>query len=382
MSTTTANGMNDSEAPVDILLIGLGSVGSVYAFMLERSGKARVTAVARSNYDIYVSGQVTLDTDRFGKHVGWKPYRVVKSQAEALEGDVKYAFCLITTKCLPDVNPTPNLVRDAIDSGKIGAWALIQNGLDVEADLYAAVKHLDTPIISGVCWIGIMTSPDGKLIRWANYDTLVTGIFPALAPPSRPQDRSYSEIEQSALEHFNSLLTAGEAKVFAEDRIDSIRFSKNVVNCLWSSIQGLIRAVPACFDPLPAHLQAPLRAFAREIVDTGFKSGLLYTGMKLYPEYKPMGNAEETAENAYVKILNASVARQKNGDGGHKMSLLIDVEMGRPFEVEVITGAVLKVAEEQGLSTPLLAYTYSLLKGLQNEILRVQKIKKPANGSA
>lgn len=34
-----------------------------------------MTAVARSNYDVYAKGQVTLDTDRFGKYEGWKPYR-------------------------------------------------------------------------------------------------------------------------------------------------------------------------------------------------------------------------------------------------------------------------------------------------------------------
>lgn len=52
--------------------------------------------------------------------------RVVKSQSEAFADDTHYAFCLVTTKCLPDVNPTPKLLADAIASGKVGAWALIQ----------------------------------------------------------------------------------------------------------------------------------------------------------------------------------------------------------------------------------------------------------------
>lgn len=150
------NGTAKESKPLDILLIGLGSIGSVYAYILERvgmmlsnkdacsrqSGRARVTAVARSNYKTYTSGQVTLDTERFGKHPGWKPYRgrqlphqaqmsaaesqVVKSQAEALEGDVKYDLALIATKCLPDVLPTPKLAEEAIQSGKVAAWSLIQ----------------------------------------------------------------------------------------------------------------------------------------------------------------------------------------------------------------------------------------------------------------
>ena len=51
---------------------------------------------------------------------------VVKSQAEALEGDVTYDYCLITTKCLPDVTPTPKLVEQVIASNKVSAWSLIQ----------------------------------------------------------------------------------------------------------------------------------------------------------------------------------------------------------------------------------------------------------------
>lgn len=51
---------------------------------------------------------------------------VVKSQAEALEGDVSYDYCMITTKCLPDVLPTPKLVEEVIASKKVKAWSLIQ----------------------------------------------------------------------------------------------------------------------------------------------------------------------------------------------------------------------------------------------------------------
>ncbi len=51
---------------------------------------------------------------------------VVKTQAEALEGDIHYTFCLICTKCLPDIVPTPKLVEEVIASGKVEAWSLIQ----------------------------------------------------------------------------------------------------------------------------------------------------------------------------------------------------------------------------------------------------------------
>lgn len=51
---------------------------------------------------------------------------VVSSQAEALADGTKYAYGFITTKCLPDVLPTTTIAKDAIASGQVGAWLLIQ----------------------------------------------------------------------------------------------------------------------------------------------------------------------------------------------------------------------------------------------------------------
>lgn len=164
------------------------------AYFLQ-SGKARVTAVARSNYDSYTNREVTLDTERFGVQKGWKPYRgklhssvpssfrpfngkeddsrllyiVVKTPAEALDG-TSYAFALLTTKCLPDVQSNATLLQPAIDSPDVKAFSLIQNGLAVEADLYEALRgkgqEAEKPIVSSCAWIGIMTSSDGRTVRW------------------------------------------------------------------------------------------------------------------------------------------------------------------------------------------------------------------------
>jgi 2-dehydropantoate 2-reductase len=68
------------------------------------------------------------------------------------------------------VLPNTTLLADAIRSGKVGAWSLIQNGLGVEEDLYEAVKG--TPIVSSLAWIGIMTSPDGETVRWRGVVSL------------------------------------------------------------------------------------------------------------------------------------------------------------------------------------------------------------------
>ncbi|WVQ85573.1 hypothetical protein IAT38_007739 [Cryptococcus sp. DSM 104549] len=376
MTTATAA---PTQQPIDILLIGLGSIGSVYAYLLEKSGRARVTAVARSNYTLYTTTGVSLATERFGTIEGWKPYRVFKSQTDALADGTFYSLCIVCTKCLPDVLPNIKLLADTVGSGQIGAYNLIQNGLGIEEDLYQGVKDLDIPVISSCAWIGIMTSPDGQTVTWRGKDTLVSGIYPPMPPEGQPQTRAFSKKETAALEQWTDLLGAGEGYVHTSDRIDSIRFSKNVWNCAWASVQGLVRTTALGFAPLePAH-QEYVKTFFREIVTVGFKAGLLYEGMIQYPTGEVSEGLEAVVDFCWDKITSMAVARGV----GHKYSLLIDVEMGRPFEVEVITGSVLRLAQQHGVDTPRLEFTYVLLKVLQGEILKAQqkKVEEKAVGA-
>ncbi|KAK6905712.1 hypothetical protein I204_05660 [Kwoniella mangroviensis CBS 8886] len=371
-NAATINGANSSE-PVDILLIGLGSIGSVYAYLLERSGKARVTAVARSNYTLYTTTGVTLHTDRFGIVEGWKPYRVVRSQAEALADEKRYAICVVCTKCLPDVLPNSELLKDAIESGQIGSWNLVQNGLGIEEDLYQAVKHLGTPVMSSPAWIGIVT--EGSLVRWRGKDTLVTGLYPPLPPKDKPAEgeaRIFTAREKDALKLWVDLLTAGEGYVHPTDHIDSIRFLKNVWNCAWAVVTGLIRHTALQFSYLGPTEEKYIKDYFMEIVDIGFKTGLLYEGMIQYPAGDVMGDAQSVVNRAWTVLTGT--ARERGV--GHKYSLLIDVEQNRPFEVEVIVGSVLNIAKKNNLVTPRLEFAYAMLKALQLEIIRDNDRKK------
>lgn len=57
------------------------------------------------------------------------------------------------------------------------------------------------------------------------------------------------------------------------------------------------------------------------------------------------------------------------GQYPHKMSLWVDVEQGRPIEVEVIVGEVVRLAKEVGVDVPRLEVVESLMRGLQASIL-------------
>ncbi|KAL1410591.1 hypothetical protein Q8F55_004608 [Vanrija albida] len=345
---------------VDVLLIGLGSIGTVYAYLLERSGKVRVTAVARSNYPLYAGDGVTIDSQRFGTITNFKPYRVFKSQAEALADGTRYALCVVATKCLPDITPNAKLLEDSIKSGQVGAFVLIQNGLRVEEDLYAAASS--TPIVSCIGWIAINTNPSGDVVTWKGVEKTGTGLFPVATA-----DKPHSAQQQAAIDLWVNLLQAGEGNVVLTDNIDSMRYGKNVWTATWAGMQGLIRTPAACFEPLGEAHHAQIKKYMREIQTLGWKTGLLHEGMVL----QPMGLKVESID----QLIDFDFSRFVTEAGrttavAHKWSLLLDVENNRPFEVEVIFGSMVRLAREHGIETPLIDFVYTLLSGLQASIVK------------
>ena len=83
--------------------------------------------------------------------------------------------------------------------------------------------------------------------------------------------------------------------------------SQNVWNCAWSSVQGLVRATPACFASLDPSLQDQIKKFIREIVDTGYDAGLLSEDMTQYPGGELMGDRAEVAEHCWTKVSDLSL---------------------------------------------------------------------------
>ncbi|RSH79564.1 hypothetical protein EHS25_007966, partial [Saitozyma podzolica] len=341
----------------------------------------------RSNYDLYTKGGVTLSTERFGTHLGWKPYR----SDEAFADDTHYAFCLVTTKCLPDVNPDAKLLADAIASGKVGAWALIQNGLGIEEDLYQAVKHLSTPIISSLAWIGIMTNPRRIGCQLARPGHACFGHIPPLPCVPAGQDAAVGA-ETGVLEEGEGGVgalggdTAGwrsECEGDRSRRRDQVQQEHLELRLVLHP--GLVRTRPASWYDIDPWITQPMRDFMREIVDVGFEAGLLKEGMIQYPGGDLMGSRESVAEACWTRTPRPPLRSSRssrcpmrgNAGGGHKMSLW-ERRDGPTHRSEVIVGAVVRLAKQIGVKTPLLDYTYALMKGLQVEILEQQEAKREA----
>ena len=83
--------------------------------------------------------------------------------------------------------------------------------------------------------------------------------------------------------------------------------------------------------------------------------------------YLPQNEAVSSAlpENVAHVIVN-----NENPKSVFKPSMLVDLEAGRPMEVEAIVGGILKRAKAKGIDVPRLELIYASLKVLQTELLK------------
>ncbi|PAV17691.1 hypothetical protein PNOK_0617700 [Pyrrhoderma noxium] len=88
--------VKEDTAVKDVLLVGFGAVGVIYSLVLKRSGKARVTVVARSNFEAVERDGIHIKSEKYGEIPNWRPDRLCRSLDEAL--DKPYSYVLVATK--------------------------------------------------------------------------------------------------------------------------------------------------------------------------------------------------------------------------------------------------------------------------------------------
>ncbi|RPD62618.1 hypothetical protein L226DRAFT_532388 [Lentinus tigrinus ALCF2SS1-7] len=134
---------------MDVCVIGFGAIGALYAYALDKTKQARITAVCRSNFDVLQEHGLDIESDRLGNHASWKPYRVVRSLEEA--ADRSYAYIICSFKCIPDITTTPALLAPLLSRlsadppTSTTTFVLLQNGIGIEDDLLEAVSKIKAP---------------------------------------------------------------------------------------------------------------------------------------------------------------------------------------------------------------------------------------------
>lgn len=372
--------MSPTAPTKDVLVVGFGAVGAVYAYILKKSGLAQVTVVARSNYDAINSQGLTLRSKKYGEIVGWKPDRLCKSVADAT--DKSYSYVFVTTKAIPELTRTTDVLRPLLsspyaDSYPQPTYVVVQNGLNVEKDLYDALVKLGkgAPSIVGTALYILANSLGANIVEHDSFDRLSIGVY-------RNHDyktATNSPEEAELLKDLGNILSTGGTTLTIVPEIQRVKFQKNLWNVALSSLATLTGyRLPAVWRPPPVgptvlayepfvspttkhlieeHTLPSLKAIIDEVVALGHVMG--------FP------NSQEGIPSSYSDDFMALTKSQyENPLNTHTPSMLLDAQKGLPIEVEVIFGEVVRLAREFNAPVPRVETLYGLLLVTQNQILR------------
>lgn len=231
---------------LNILLCGCGAVGTMAFVTLEKSGRAAVTAVLRSNFSKVKKEGFLIDSVDHGKLSGWRPshsksgvfvnieakftvwcsllFLTVTGSVQDAVNNGPFQFIVIALKSLPDIHSIPQLRAPAITSFE-SIIVLIQNGIGNEQPFVDAFPN--STILSGVSMIGAHQIGSG-VIKHDGHDLLHLGPIYTAAISRERQDELAAE--------FSSLYRSGGASCLLTDNIIGMRWKKLVWNASFNSV--------------------------------------------------------------------------------------------------------------------------------------------------
>lgn len=306
---------------MEILVVGLGAIGSIYALILRQADPSiKLSFVARSNYDVIKAEGIHIDSAKFGTHVV-VPDAIYRTTAEAASSGKVFDYIFCTTKALPNA-PTEKVLGPAISA--TSTIVLIQNGLGIEQPVHEAFP--ENTIISCTAYIGVWQTSPGT-VKHSALERLEVGTFPdsvTVMEPRRSQDGR-------ALAVLLDLLAKGGSVASAIPSMPAGRWQKLIWNASFNCVCTITgfdtNMVTQCEDAKTLVISA-----MREIISASTACG--------YPL------SETLIELNWENTRKMGVA--------YKPSMLLDYEAGREMELDVILGAPISAAEAAGVDVPTL----------------------------
>ncbi|KAJ6008287.1 hypothetical protein N7540_012263 [Penicillium herquei] len=308
---------------IDVLLYGLGAIGSFYAFILSRSDRVRLTVVARSNFDAVSKNGITLESENHGKHI-FHPYRVVNSPADASPMD--YVVCahkaIDQDKVAAELTPVVEAGRTTI--------VIIQNGVGNEEPFRS--QFPDASILTCVTWVGTIQSTPG-IVKHMKSEDMQIGLF--------PNSKVDPATEQQRLKTFTDLLEHGKTRFQIMEDIQRQRWEKVVWNVAWNSLTALTMLDTQSWLHSSADAEPFTRKLMKEVINIARGCGV-------------------QLEDGLVDQLMDKI----NSLPGIGSSMQTDCKNGRPMEIDVILGFPVRKARELGISAPFLETLYVVLRAV------------------
>jgi len=330
-----------SERKSKVLVVGSGGVGAIGALSLTLNGKADVTLVVRSDYTkVYESGY-NIKSVTYGEHKNWKPHHIARSVEDAFERFGEFDFILLTTKNIPDGPVTcEDIIRPAVTSKTV--IILLQNGLGIEKPMIEQFPQ--NIILSGVSLIG--SSNINCVVTNLHKDQIYLGAW------NNPNVENHTEKEQFAIREFTRIYGNEKYnKVFIDDNVQKTRWEKLVYNSVLNTTTTIVNLDINRCQIMGANNDL-FRPAMREVIEIAASEGI------------------EVCADTIERFIHI-------GDGlFYSPSMCVDARKKQLLELEVILGNPLKIAEKNGVHTPILRTLYTLLTMVQFRIKEEKGIIK------
>ncbi|KAL0566000.1 hypothetical protein V5O48_016019 [Marasmius crinis-equi] len=361
------------------------------AFALKQSGLVRLTVVARSNYDAIEKNGMTFRSDKFGDHVkGWKPDRLFPAVADA--ADQAYDYTFVATKVIPEVITTEEILAPLLTksySERFGqpTYVLLQNGVGVERGLYSAIRRVEEEMsrtegsvalaarIVSTCvyCMGNLIAPD--VVEYVEGHRLVIGAFRPGTVTITNNDAEETEI----LNELKGILEAGGGTVEIVPEIQRRKLEKNMLNLGFATLATLSNhPIHTIFRPPPdpdskEQYDSYVFPATASLIEEYTISNIKAVFLEVVALGRGLGfpDSEEGIPTSIAnKFLELTRANHLNPKNNHAPSMLLDMRAGKPMEVEVIVGEVVRLARRVGVDLPRIETLYSILLVVQNQILK------------
>jgi 2-dehydropantoate 2-reductase len=313
-----------------IVILGAGALGSLFGVHLARAGE-EVTLIAREARAKAIHEQGVTVTGLANFTV---PVPVTAHPQELHEADA----LLVTVKTYD-----METALDSVAHLQVGSVLSVQNGLVKDEQLARRFGWEHT--LGAAAHISAELLPTGT-VRFTANEWCGVGELPAGL--------------SSRVEALVSALARAGIRAEASAQIQSLEWSKYVVNVSWMALSALSRLETYKIFKHPdlAWMAAKL---TREVAQLAGKLGipLLDKGA-----FRAKTLSEAPFEEAVASFRQVGADMEAQGATAHKVSILQDLERGRRLEFEAMFGYAVHKGVELGVSLPTVEICYRLLKGV------------------
>ena len=297
-----------------ILVVGAGAIGALFGSALARQG-ARVAVVCRSDYAVVKRDGYDIRSPLLGDH-RFRPHEVFNDTSECTQTP---DYVILATKVLPGVDRAA-LLRPAVHRQSV--IVLIQNGIDIEAEIAQAFPHNE--MLSSLAFVGVGRVGPGA-VNHQSLGSLIMGRYPSGITPAAKRIAALFE-------------ASGVGAKLTEDVIGA-RWQKAVWNAAFNPL-SILGSVLDTGQML--HTEAD-RAFVRQLM-------------------QEVCDIAAAAGHPQSPNLIPSMIQTTRAMTSYKTSMALDYENGRPMEIEAILGNVVRTGRQLAVSAPALESVYAIAK--------------------